>query len=313
MALELRHFRLVRAIRLHGTLSAAADRLGLTQPALSHQLREAERRLGSAVVTRQGRRLTLTPAGERLLDAAETVLPTLAEAEVEAQLLGGGPDRIVRFALAGYTAFHWLPAFLRKLNRDLPDVAFDVQTEGMARPFSMLKSGALDLALVQAPPDRPARARAQVDRIAVSLDPLVAVAPPDHRFAALSEVKAEDLAPETYISYSRTPEEGLEFRTIIAPSRRLAKAFIRVEVTQAILDLIAAGSGISILSRWAVAEALDSGRLIARPVVGPLAPDGLHTRWDAVLLREAEAVRDVAHLLADHLRPQMTQGIAARP
>ena len=139
------------------------------------------------------------------------------------------------------------------------------------------------------------------------------MAPPDHRFAALSEVKAEDLAPETYISYSRTPEEGLEFRTIIAPSRRLAKAFIRVEVTQAILDLIAAGSGISILSRWAVAEALDSGRLIARPVVGPLAPDGLHTRWDAVLLREAEAVRDVAHLLADHLRPQMTQGIAARP
>ncbi len=311
MALELRHFRLVHAIRLHGTLSAAADRLGLTQPALSHQLREAERRLGATVVTRQGRRLTLTPAGERLLDVAETVLPALAEAEVEAQLLGSGPDRIVRFALAGYTVFHWLPGFLRRLNETLPDVAFDVQTEGMARPFSMLKSGALDIALVQAPPDRPARARDQFERVAVGLDPLVAVAAPDHRFAELTEVRAEDLEPETYISYSRTAEEGLEFRTILAPSRRLAKAFIRVEVTQAILDLIAAGSGVSILSRWAVAGALESGRLIARPVVGPLAPDGLRTRWDVVLLREAEAVRDVAHLLAEHLRPQMVRGTAA--
>src|SRR5690242_14622678 len=81
--LELRHLKLVRAIVREGGLTRAAARLHLTQPALSHQLRELERRLGAALFLRVGRGLVPTPAGERLVRTAEAVLPEVESVERE--------------------------------------------------------------------------------------------------------------------------------------------------------------------------------------------------------------------------------------
>src|SRR5256885_14990025 len=77
MDLEARPLQLVAAVADVGSLTRAGDRLHLTQSALSHQLRDIESRLGAALFLRVGKRLVLTPAGERLLLAA-----------------GGVPDRL---------------------------------------------------------------------------------------------------------------------------------------------------------------------------------------------------------------------------
>ncbi|MEH6526786.1 MAG: LysR family transcriptional regulator, partial [Sneathiella sp.] len=66
LKIDWRHYQLLLAIRDTGGLTAAAKQLGVTQPAASHQIREAERRLGLQLVERQGRLLVLTPAGEKL-------------------------------------------------------------------------------------------------------------------------------------------------------------------------------------------------------------------------------------------------------
>ena len=77
MDLEIRHLRLVSAVANVGSLTRAGDQLHLTQSALSHQLRDIESRLGAALFLRVGKRLVLTPAGERLLASARDVLERL--------------------------------------------------------------------------------------------------------------------------------------------------------------------------------------------------------------------------------------------
>ena len=72
--LEVRHLRLVREVSAAGSLTRAGAALHLTQSALSHQLRDIESRLGTALFLRVGKRMVLTPAGERLLRSAEDVL-----------------------------------------------------------------------------------------------------------------------------------------------------------------------------------------------------------------------------------------------
>ena len=81
MDLEVRHLQLVAAVAEVGSLTRAGDRLHLTQSALSHQLRDIESRLGAALFLRLGKRLVLTPAGERLLASARDVLERLTQAE----------------------------------------------------------------------------------------------------------------------------------------------------------------------------------------------------------------------------------------
>src|SRR5712671_8145055 len=96
MDLEVRHLRLVAAVADVGSLTKAGDHLHVTQSALSHQLRDIEDRLGAALFLRVGRRLVLTPAGERLLASATDVLERLERAEHEIRAMGRDCARTLR-------------------------------------------------------------------------------------------------------------------------------------------------------------------------------------------------------------------------
>src|SRR5271154_3154770 len=81
--LEVRHLMLVKAVAEEGSVTRAGLRLHLTQSALSHQLRDAEDRLGTRLFDRIGKRMVIPPAGERLLGSARAVLRELEGAERE--------------------------------------------------------------------------------------------------------------------------------------------------------------------------------------------------------------------------------------
>ena len=88
MDLEIRHLQLVSAVANLGSLTRAGNRLHLTQSALGHQLRDIESRLGAPLFLRIGKRLVLTPAGERLLASAKDVLAQLQRTEDEIRQMG---------------------------------------------------------------------------------------------------------------------------------------------------------------------------------------------------------------------------------
>ena len=112
LRLQLSHYRVVQAVRIHGTVSAAAQALGLTQPALSHQIAEAERRLGTKLFARVGRRLRLTSAGDLLATSADAILMEAGLAE--STLIGkfcATPGEVVRIGTFAYNSYRWLPYF----------------------------------------------------------------------------------------------------------------------------------------------------------------------------------------------------------
>ncbi len=278
-----------------GTVVRAAARLGLTQSALTHRIREAERRLGTPLFQRVGRRLRMTPAGERLLATARVVLDELARAEDEVQALAAHARRLVRLAQGTYSRFHWLPDFLRFLGAHAPDLEVDLVAHAAARePLASLEAGRIDVAMVHA--RDPASARFEAFRL--TRDPLVAIMAPDHPLAAKPHIVAQDLAEEHYITYSMTAEPGFEWEALFRPAGVVPRRLSRVELPEAIIDLVRAGFGVSILSGWAVEPEVADGTLVSRPVTA----EGLALDWWAVRRRsegpETPAGRLIEAMLA---------------
>ena len=275
MSLELRHLKLVTAIAEEGGLSRAAGRLHLTQSALSHQLHDAEEHLGAPLFHRLSRSMTLTPAGERLLRSAHAVLDELARAEREISGNGSASNAVLRMSTECYTNYHWLPSRLKVFHRKFPRVDVQVVVEATNHPLRALLEGKLDLAIVST----------RVRNHRIMFAPLfsaemVAVMPPDHLLARRPFVRAEDVARETLIAYS-SYEDNLTLQELLRPAGLAPPRVLRVQLTEAILEMVKEGLGISILARWAVAPQVAAGNLRAVR----LTPHGFRRDWCAATLR----------------------------
>src|SRR5262249_8271831 len=122
MILEVKHLQLVEALAAYGTLTNAGKHLNLTQSALSHQLVELERRLGTPLFHRIGRRLVPTLAGDRLLRSATRTLSILRRTESSLKRIAAGHEALLRFSTACYTTYHWLAPLLDEYSRRCPKV-----------------------------------------------------------------------------------------------------------------------------------------------------------------------------------------------
>src|SRR5205823_1239525 len=110
--LDIKILRMLVAIDRHGTLTRAAGSLGITQSALSHHIRETERRTAVELFHRVGKRLHLTAIGEELLQAARTILGEVDRIESDLALFREGFGPVVRVGTGAYACQAWLPCFI---------------------------------------------------------------------------------------------------------------------------------------------------------------------------------------------------------
>src|SRR5215471_4468328 len=120
MNLEIRHLKLIAAIAETGSMTKAGNCLHLTQSALSHQLRDAEEQLGVPLFERGNRKMTLTPAGQRLLQSARMVIAELDGAQREIKDRKAIGQGLIRLSTECYTVYHWLPARLKLFQQKYP-------------------------------------------------------------------------------------------------------------------------------------------------------------------------------------------------
>src|SRR5512147_1629897 len=146
--LEIRHLRLLAAVAQTGSVTEAGKRLHLTQSALSHQLRDAEEKLGTALFLRLGKRMALTPAGKKLLECARRVLQQLQETESHIQTLNGGMQGLIRLSTECYTCYHWLPPVLTRFHALYPKIEVSIDIEGTRDLAEGLLEGKLDVAVM---------------------------------------------------------------------------------------------------------------------------------------------------------------------
>lgn len=146
--IEVKHLRLIAAIDRHGTLSGAARELGLSQPAITQQMQRLERDLGTPLVTKQSRGVTLTSAGRVLLRHSGQVLPALLRAESEIAAIAGlrgGEIRISAFA-SGAAAL--LPKALARMAQEHAGISFRLGEAETEASLELLRKGDCEIALV---------------------------------------------------------------------------------------------------------------------------------------------------------------------
>lgn len=300
--IEIRHLRLIAAIAEHGSLTAAARVLGLTQPALSHGLRDLEVRLRAPLFERTARRMVLTPAGEQLVQVARQVL---SEVERFERQIADGDFAVargkVRVATECYTAYHWLPSVLREFQKRWPSVELSVAPEHTAAPLAALRDGSLDLALVY---HRTADKRFRFEPIFD--DEMVVVTAPDHRFAGAEYVPVSAIAEEHLFAYLSLASGSSAVRDILDSADVQPAKTTRLQLTEGILELVAAGFGVAILAKWAVAPAVRAGTVQATR----LGKKGQTRTWYAAV-RSTDVTPAYQFDIIELLRRHLSVGLSA--
>lgn len=263
---------MLQAMARTGSVTRAAAMLGLTQSALSHQIREAERRLGLDLFVQRDKRMQLTPVAVSLSEEAGRILTQLETLEKQIARDRGVMRHIVRIGCGAYSGYRWLPRFLRVFQHAAADIDIEVVADATQRPLQALLDRDIDVAVTSATPDK-----ATTRSLKLFRDELVLIMAPDHPLAQRGIVVAQDLSDQVYISYSAVAEKGHEFDRFMKPAQVSYRSMLRVELTEAIVELVIGGFGISILSRWAVAHNLRTGALSSARVTRR----GLHVNWYA--------------------------------
>jgi LysR family transcriptional regulator for metE and metH len=127
MHIEFRHLRTIRAIHEEGGLARAAERLHITQSALSHQIKGLEDQAGVELFVRRSKPMRLSSAGMKLLRLAEDVLPRLAALEEEFEGLRSGKSGRLHIAIECHACFDWLLAGAGGVPTSWPEVDVDIR------------------------------------------------------------------------------------------------------------------------------------------------------------------------------------------
>jgi LysR family transcriptional regulator, regulator for metE and metH len=266
--LDTKHLTLVVAIAEERSVTRAAARLHVTQPALSHALADVEARVGAPLFTR-GRGMTATPAGERVLVTASRVLGELRD--LGQALAARAVTPPIRVSTGCYTVYPWLPPVVADAARAGLEVKVVLEATRAAIPA--LVAGAIDLAITS---DRPARRGLHVTKLFD--DELVAVLAPTHPLARKKRLSPQDFVGERLLVYD-VPLEKLDvWRRFLRPARVRPREVAQVPITEAVVELARAGQGIGVLARWAVVHYAARGGVVVRR----LGAAGLPRTWVAV-------------------------------
>jgi LysR family transcriptional regulator for metE and metH len=248
-SLERMHLDIVRMVDQHGSLTAAAAALHLTQSALSHSIRKLEQQLGVAIWRREGRRLLPTQAGEHLLAVANRLAPQFAHAEERLQQFAAGLRGTLRIGMECHPCYRWLLKVASPYLAAWPAVDMDVKQRFQFGGIGALINHEIDL-LVTPDPFRAASLRFE----AVFDYEQVLVVGPQHRLRHADHVLPKDLAEETLITYP-VPIDRLDvYARFLTPAGISPKRHKPIETTDIMLQMVANGRGVAALPRWVVGE-----------------------------------------------------------
>jgi LysR family hca operon transcriptional activator len=269
--LELRHLRYFVAVAEARSLRLAAEeKLNTTQPSLSRQIRDLEHEVGTPLLVRGSRGVELTPAGRIFLDHARMVL-LQAETAMQSARLVASP-RKPSFSL-GIMIGHdstWLPAALHLLRTELPNIHVVISTQNSPQLAAALSQGRIDAAFLRKEDGNPdLKFRRLVD------EPLRVFLPRNHRLAARSAIKVQQLVGETFLSVSGS---ALDISGRPPALRRVIDRYLKqcgVEIKPsheidnlgAVMSLIASTGGVALLPAYA--ETFLPDTVTTRPLDGP--------------------------------------------
>ncbi|MFV1875437.1 LysR substrate-binding domain-containing protein [Nioella sp.] len=261
MHIEFRHLRTIKAIHDEGGLAKAADRLHITQSALSHQIKGLEDQAGMELFVRRSKPMKLSPAGLRLLRLAEQILPQVAAMEEEFRAMQQGKVGRLHIAIECHACFEWLLPVLEQFRVGWPDVDVDIRPGLQFEALPALMREEVDLVISSDPEDLPG----------VDFTPLfdyepVFVASSEHPLAAKLFIMPEDFQDELLITYPVERSRLDVFSQFLKPAGVEPRAVRQVELSAVILLLVASNRGVTVLPDWVVREQRTNSSYVTRPL-----------------------------------------------
>jgi DNA-binding transcriptional LysR family regulator len=283
--LNLDHLTTFASVMAHGSFSAAARQLGLSQPAVSLQIRQLERRLGAVLVERTGREARPSAAGAALLSHVGAVRSAVEAALDAVAPHAAGMTGRVHIGTGATACTYLLPPLLRRLRRQFPDADISVATGNTSRIVQAVEADELDLGLVTLP----AGGRS-LDVTPVLDDEFLALAPASMRLPA--RIGAAALAGRPLVAYesdghTRRIVDGWFARAGVEPQVAMSLGSI-----EAIKQMVRAGMGCAVVPGLSVQGERDRQGLQARS----LSPR-LHRRLGVVVRRDKRLHRALAAAL----------------
>lgn len=241
--MELRHLRYFLALARELSFTRAAQRLHVSQPPLSQQIRSLEEELGTQLFARTSRRVELTAAGEVFLEHARAVLERIAQASSQARAIGAGTSGHLEIGLSGSLLLGPLPRLIASYRRSFPGVAVVLHEITPAAQLAALRDGKIDLSF--------SRTAINDDVFASELawtDPVVVALPRGHRLGRRRRLDLADLRDDEFVML-RLDSSGFAgyLHACCVDAGFVPKASQQVVESQAIPSLVAAGLGVALV------------------------------------------------------------------
>lgn len=273
--MDLRQLRSFAAAIEEGSINRAAERLNCSQPSISVQMRQLEEELGLALLDRQARGVSPTPAGKRFY---ADCLKILGDVEAARQRMDDWSREVSGSLAAGIIptiSKGALPKVLPAYTSEYPNVDIRIAEAYSGTLTGWVLEGELDFALVTEPPHDPS-----LDQKVVSSEPLVLVSGRASRLAPGAPVELRDIAPVKLL----IPSQRHSLRTIIErhvdAGDIAVDRMIEIDGLYATLQFLRHSDWSTILPVTTLAEDIDDARLTVSPIVAPA------TRLDYYLIHQ---------------------------
>lgn len=247
--IERIHLAIIREVEQQGSLTAAAEKLFLTQSALSHSIKKLEQQLGTDIWLREGRSLRLTQAGQYLLAVANRLLPQLSLAEERLRQFAQGERGTLRVGMECHPCYQWLLKVVSPYLADWPDVDVDVKQKFQFGGIGALFGYEIDMLVTPDPLYKPG----------LLFQPVfdyeqVLVVHSQHALAQVAYVTPEQLSSETLITYPVDIDRLDIYNQFLQPAGISPHVHKPIETTDIMLQMVASGRGVAALPRWLVEE-----------------------------------------------------------
>jgi DNA-binding transcriptional LysR family regulator len=259
--MNINHLAIFHAVAEEGNLTRAAERLHVSQPAVSKQLRELEKNLGMALFHRLSKGVRLTEGGELLAGYARDIFALEAEAEHALSELRGLERGRLTVGASTTIGTYLLPPVFARFQQSYPRIELNLEIANTEEIQRRLLDDSIDLALSEGHVHAP-----DLQAEVVAWDEIVAIAPPDHPLSNALKVTAQMLYEYSFVA--REMGSGTRAVTEVALQEKgiVLQPAMSLGSSEAVKRAVVTGAGWALLSRLAIELELQTGALVIVPI-----------------------------------------------
>ena len=245
--MEIKYFRLIKTIAEEGSIANSAEKLFLTQSALSHQLRELEERLGFKVFLRTRNKWKFTDEGNELYKLGNTILESIEKGFQNIEQLRTGSVGSIKVSTECYSFYQGLSAFIQKMGLLYPDINVDLILEATHQPIPKILSNEIDIAIITSKPENET-----LSSIEIYEDEIFAIMHKENTLNKADFLDTNDFSDTHLIIHSFPLETVSVYDQFLKPNKITPLKISAIPLTEVALEMVDANMGIMCMPKWAL-------------------------------------------------------------